>query len=154
MSDSNDGQICPCGGGQVYSACCGRWHAGAPAPSPEALMRSRFTAFVTGDSNYLLATWHPDTRPESLSLDGSPEWTALQIFSAGEQGAKGLVHFRAIYRTGSGWGYLEEHSDFVKEGGHWFYVAGETSEGTLKPGRNEPCPCGSGRKYKSCCLNG
>ena len=117
-------------------------------------MRSRFTAFVTGDSNYLLATWHPDTRPENLSLDGSPEWTALQVFRAGEQGAKGQVHFRAIYRAGSGWGYLEECSDFAKESGHWFYVAGETSEGALKPGRNEPCPCGSGRKYKSCCLNG
>ncbi|MEC9085421.1 MAG: SEC-C metal-binding domain-containing protein, partial [Pseudomonadota bacterium] len=51
-----------------------------------------------------------------------------------------------------GWGYLEERSDFSKENGRWFYREGETREGVLKPGRNDPCPCGSGRKFKACCL--
>jgi len=115
-------------------------------------MRSRYAAFVLKKSGYLLATWHPDTRPGELELEHSPDWASLRILDASEQGSRGRVHFRALYRAGVGWGYLEEISEFVREGDHWFYVAGETSEGTLKPGRNEPCPCGSGRKYKACCL--
>lgn len=115
-------------------------------------MRSRYAAFVLGLSGYLLATWHAKTRPDELDLEGSPAWTMLQILSSGEQGDKGQVHFRAIYRTGNGWGYLEEVSELCREGGRWYYLSGNTSEGALKPGRNEPCPCGSGRKYKACCL--
>ena len=65
---------------------------------------------------------------------------------------EGTVHFRALYRAGGGWGYLEENSRFVRDDERWYYVSGDTREGTLKPGRNESCPCGSGRKYKACCL--
>lgn len=143
---------CPCGSGKAYRDCCHPFHNGESAPSPEALMRSRYAAFVTDRPDYLLDTWHQRTRPETLTLENSPEWTSLRILSAVESGETGTVCFRAVYRLGRGWGFLEERSQFVREEGRWFYLHGETSEGQLKPGRNEPCPCGSGRKYKSCCL--
>jgi len=114
-------------------------------------MRSRYTAFVQKRADYLLQTWHPDTRPADLGLEGSPEWVSLQILDSTEQGSRGTVHFRAVYRAGAGWGYLEEKSDFVREDGRWYYLSGETEEAQLKPGRNELCPCGSGKKFKACC---
>lgn len=154
MSDSasNMPESCPCGSGLAYPDCCQKAHKGVAPDTPEALMRSRYSAFVLGLADYLLATWHPSTRPGSLSLDDSPEWASLQVLDHSMQGDKGQVHFRAIYRAGAGWGFLEERSDFVREAGRWFYVSGATEEGILKPGRNEPCPCGSGKKYKACCL--
>lgn len=115
-------------------------------------MRSRYAAFVLKLTDYVLATWHQSTRPESLTLDDSPEWASLLILDASQGSDAGTVHFRAIYRLANGWGFLEENSDFVKEQGRWYYLKGNTSEGQLKPGRNDPCPCGSGRKYKACCL--
>ena len=114
-------------------------------------MRSRYSAFVLQLADYLRATWHPQTRPASLDMKGSPQWTSLQVLDAGHTGEQGNVHFRAIYRAGSGWGYLEEHSDFLLEDGRWYYLSGDPSEGGLKPGRNDRCPCGSGRKFKVCC---
>lgn len=143
---------CPCGSGEHYHDCCEPLHLGAVASSPEALMRSRYTAFVQNRPDYLLTTWHHSTRPETLSLEDAPNWTSLKILGSTRAGNQGTVHFRAIYRLGSGWGFLEENSDFLQENGHWYYVRGNTSEGQLKPGRNEPCPCGSGKKYKACCL--
>jgi len=152
MNTERDLDQCPCGSGIAYSDCCQRWHAGAPAPDPEALMRSRYTAYVLKNEPYLLDTWHFSTRPRDLDLETSPYWVSLRIISSADEGSRGRVHFRASYQGGSGWGYLEEISQFVKEGVQWLYLEGETSEGVLKPGRNEPCPCGSGGKYKSCCL--
>ncbi|MCK0106543.1 YchJ family metal-binding protein [Marinobacter sp. S0848L] len=152
MEAANSPAQCPCGSGADYSRCCQPWLLGQPAPTPEALMRSRYTAFVKHNVEYLLATWHSATRPSELELEGSPAWTSLNIIEASEKSDRGTVHFRALYRTGSGWGYLEEQSDFVREEGRWFYLSGTTSEGQLKPGRNDVCPCGSGRKFKVCCL--
>lgn len=114
-------------------------------------MRSRYAAFVLNRPDYLLTTWHTDTRPEALDLTDSPDWTSLQILDTTENGGQGTVHFRAVYRLGQGWGYLEENSEFLREGGQWYYLHGDTREGPLKPGRNDPCPCGSGKKYKACC---
>lgn len=115
-------------------------------------MRSRYSAFVLKLVDYLKSTWHSRTRPQSLDLEESPRWASLQILSSGISGSDGNVHFRAIYRAGSSWGYLEEKSRFVLEDKRWYYVSGETTEGVLKPGRNKPCPCGSGKKHKACCL--
>lgn len=114
-------------------------------------MRSRYCAFVLQLSDYLQQSWHSSTRPVSLHLHDSPNWKALQIFSTSQQNDTGKVHFRALYQTGKNWGFLEEESDFLREAGHWFYVAGKTREGQVKPGRNDPCPCGSNKKYKVCC---
>lgn len=143
--------LCPCGSGVLYENCCQPLHQGTPASSPERLMRSRYCAFVLKLSDYLLRSWHTSTRPAQLNLDDSPDWKSLQVMQASEQGDAGFVHFRAIYKTGDGWGFLEEESDFVREQEHWCYRSGKTREGALKPGRNDPCPCGSGRKSKVCC---
>ena len=145
---------CPCGSGQPYAGCCQPFHLNqAVAPTPETLMRSRYSAFVLDLPDYLLATWHPDTRPANLVLSDSPDWTGLQILSSEAVGDRGQVHFRAVYRLAGGFGYLEERSDFVRQQEQWLYVRGDTREGTLSPGRNERCPCGSGKKFKACCLN-
>lgn len=145
--------FCPCGSQQHYDACCQPFHRNeANAPTPEALMRSRYSAFVLGLTDYLLATWHPDTRPATLTLESSPQWVGLQVLSSGEQENRGQVHFRAVYQLPDGFGFLEEESEFLKEGSRWFYVSGKTREGRLSPNRNDRCPCGSGRKYKACCL--
>jgi SEC-C motif domain protein len=112
---------CPCGLGPAYADCCGRWQ-NADAPTAELLMRSRFTAFVRGDTAYLLRTWHPRTRPRSLDLTGGPRYTGLEIL--GQTGGTlfettGTVHFRAYYVGG----VLEENSEFAREDGRWFYLS-------------------------------
>lgn len=142
---------CPCGSEKPYRACCRPLHQGAAAATPRALMRSRYAAFVLGLADYLRQTWHRSTRPARLDLANAPQWSGLEVLGSTEQDETGQVHFRAIHRMGDGWGYLEEKSDFVREAGRWYYLAGDTREGTLRPGRNDRCPCGSGRKFKACC---
>ncbi|MEX3107039.1 MULTISPECIES: YchJ family protein [unclassified Streptomyces] len=116
---------CPCGLPSAYDACCGRYHAGpVGAPTAEALMRSRYSAFVKGDSAYLVRTWHPRTRPGSLELDPGMRWTGLEILRVEDGTAfhgKGVVEFRASYRGGS----LHEVSRFERVDGAWVYVDGE-----------------------------
>jgi hypothetical protein len=78
--------VCPCGLGDGYESCCGRLHAGAPAPTAESLMRSRYSAFAVGDAGYLLRTWHPSGRPQNLSLDspsGGPASRSWKRATAG-----------------------------------------------------------------------
>src|SRR5262249_12900002 len=67
-NDRVDENACPCGLGEDYDSCCGRLHAGTPAPTAESLMRSRYSAFAVGDAGYLLRTWHPSARPRTLTL--------------------------------------------------------------------------------------
>ncbi|MCK0154129.1 YchJ family protein [Alcanivorax sp. S6407] len=142
---------CPCRSGKDYSQCCQPLHDGQPAASPEALMRSRFSAFAMGKADYLLRSWHPGTRPDNLSLDDKEHWVGLTIINASEDSDRGKVHFQAVSQEPHGFTMLEEISNFVREEGHWFYVDGETSVSVLKPGRNDPCLCGSGKKFKKCC---
>ncbi|NII40804.1 SEC-C motif-containing protein [Curtobacterium flaccumfaciens] len=118
---------CPCLSGNPYDECCGPLHAGAPAPTAERLMRSRFSAFALGLPEYLLRSWHPSTRPAMLDLDPDQRWTRLDIVgtrSGGPFDSAGTVTFRAWWRSDSERGTLEETSDFVREGGHWYYVDG------------------------------
>ena len=143
--------VCPCGSQSHYTDCCKPFHAGKKVPSPQALMRSRFTAFVMKLEDYLWASWHPSTRPAELNLDSSPEWVSLRILDSKVKNTSGQVYFQAIYRLSSGWGYLEEVSEFIQEKNRWYYLKGNPKEGVLKPKRNEPCPCGSNKKYKTCC---
>ncbi|MFH8531297.1 YchJ family protein [Streptomyces tendae] len=116
---------CPCGRSEPYEKCCGRFHAGtASAPTAEALMRSRYCAFVQGDAGYLLRTWHPRTRPARLDLDPGMRWTGLEILDTVDGSAfhaTGTVTFRASYRGGS----LHERSRFERVDGAWVYVDGE-----------------------------
>lgn len=144
--------LCPCGSALPLAECCGRYHQGEAAPSPEALMRSRYSAFALGLTDYLRETWHPSTRPASLAADDVTRWRRLEILDHDEEGDRGRVHFRATFQEGRRWGVLEEASRFVREDGRWVYLDGEPSVTRLKPGRNDACPCGSGRKAKACCL--
>ncbi|AZP16631.1 hypothetical protein EJC51_11200 [Streptomyces aquilus] len=116
---------CPCGLPKSYAECCGRYHSGtAAAPTAEALMRSRYSAFVRQDAAYLLRTWHPRTRPTRLDLDPGMRWTGLEILGTGDGSAfhnTGTVEFRASYRGGS----LHERSRFERVDGAWVYVDGE-----------------------------
>jgi SEC-C motif-containing protein len=105
---------CPCGSGLEYDGCCRPFHDGAAAPTPEALMRSRYSAYALGRDDYVLATWHPSTRPDRLENDGI-EWRRLQIVDVSGD----VVEFRASYRGG----LLHERSRFVREGGRWLYVS-------------------------------
>ncbi len=117
---------CPCGGGP-YGACCGPLHAGAAAPTAVALMRSRYSAFAVGLPSYLLATWHPDTRPRTLTLDEDVRWRRLQIVDTARGGpddATGVVEFRAAHRSADGAGVLHERSRFSRVGGRWAYLDG------------------------------
>jgi len=120
-----DGRACPCGLGDDYDACCGRLHAGAAAPTAEALMRSRYSAFAVGDAGYLLRTWHPADRPESLLLDPAIQWTRLAVLEAKGGGlfdAVGTVQFRAVYVRDGKRGVLAETSRFVRDSERWSYA--------------------------------
>jgi len=117
---------CPCGSEQSYADCCGSYHLdGVSAPTAEKLMRSRYSAFAAGDGDYLLRTWHPDTRPAELELDTRMRWTGLEILAT-ERGSmfdsEGTVKFRAHYSAPEGTGVQEENSSFVRVQGHWLYL--------------------------------
>ncbi len=116
---------CPCGKGPAYADCCGRWHAGQAAPTAEALMRSRYSAFVLGLADYLLATWHPNTRPAELTLESSIRWLGLEVRAAHEDGDRATVEFVARSKLGGRAARLHETSRFVREVGRWFYVDGD-----------------------------
>ena len=124
--------LCPCDSGQPYAACCGPWHAGFAAavyaPTPEALMRSRYSAYVLGLIDYLLATWHPSTSPGELEL--SPvKWLGLEVRHAEQAGDAGVVEFVARCRDSSGAQRLHETSRFVRQDGRWYYIDGDMAEG-------------------------
>ena len=93
-------------------------------------MRSRFAAFALGRADYLLASWHPSTRPTTLELDPDVVWRRLQIvdtLAGGPDDADGVVEFRASYRDAAGGGVLHERSRFVRHEGRWVYLDGATS---------------------------
>lgn len=120
---------CPCGGG-AYARCCGPWHDGTPAPSAQALMRSRYSAYVLGLEPYLLATWHASTRPPSLDLAADPDtrWLGLQVRHHETTGDTATVAFVARYKIGGRAHRLEENSRFVREDGRWYYVDGDLKQ--------------------------
>ena len=119
---------CPCGSGLPYAECCGRLHDGsATAATAEQLMRSRYSAFAVGDAAYLLATWHPTTRPHSLDLHPAVRWTGLEVLTTTGGtllAAEGTVEFRAHLVVGGVAGAQHENSRFVREGGRWLYLDG------------------------------
>lgn len=119
---------CPCGSGETYDACCGRFHRReGEAPTAEALMRSRYSAFVVGDVEHLLRTWHPSTRPARLELDADQRWTGLEVLATSAGGpfdADGTVEFTASSVAGGRRAVHRERSRFVREDRRWSYVDG------------------------------
>ncbi len=157
---------CYCGSGKQYSECCELNIKGESVPeTAEALMRSRYSAYVVGEIDYIHSTLHPDHRADH-DLDAArkwsrdSEWLGLEIISTsngGKDDSTGVVEFKAGYRDKSGTHYAHEVSQFEKIDGKWVYVDGEMPKTETfrnkekKVGRNDPCPCGSGKKYKKCC---
>ena len=156
---------CPCGSGLSYDSCCGPIIAGAPAPTAEALMRSRYSAYAQHAyahlEHSLSAEQRKDFNPEEAKRWGdSSEWLGLTIINTvkgGVDDTEGLVEFSAKFRTE---GKDLEHVEtalFGREDGKWVYVGQVAPKGQTvrreqpKVGRNDPCPCGSGKKYKKCC---
>ena len=124
MSES----ACPCGSGRTLKDCCGRHHAGEPAPDAERLMRSRYSAYVLGLGDYLRATWHPDTCPASLDLDvpPRPQWLGLSVKAHRPLDAThATVEFVARYKLNGRAFRLHETSRFEKLDGRWRYVDGD-----------------------------
>ncbi|MDE2455779.1 MAG: SEC-C domain-containing protein [Burkholderiales bacterium] len=117
---------CPCASGRPYAACCGRWHGGTPAPEAEALMRSRYSAFVLGLGEYLRASWHPSKRPATLEFEPGLRWLGLEVRRVHVDGERATVEFVARSKLGGRASRLHEASRFVREDGRWFYVDGDT----------------------------
>ena len=120
---------CPCGNPAGYAACCGPLHAGSVvAASAAQLMRSRYSAYVLKRADWLLASWHPSTRPARLSLDdpagARTTWLGLTVLEHRATGPDTAeVAFVARYRVGGGSAVkMREHSRFVREDGRWYYL--------------------------------
>ena len=134
MKKKNPAASCPCGGvptGATFEACCGHYLSGnAIAPDAERLMRSRYTAYATGNADYVIATWHASTRPATLSLaaPGTPhatKWLGLVVHRhEAQDDSHAKVQFTARDRDGGRAFKMTELSRFVKEDGRWFYCDG------------------------------
>ncbi len=151
--------FCRCGSMKPSDECCAPLLSGIKRPETAlSLMRSRYTAYCLRDGEYLLKTWHTLTQPKELDLQGdATEWAGLLIISCegGEAGAgdtEGVVEFIASYRQCGELRRFRERSRFVKEDGEWLYLDGVILN-EPKQGRNDPCFCGSGKKYKKCCAS-
>ena len=126
---------CPCGDTLPYGKCCGAYHAGQPAPTAEALMRSRYSAYVLGLEAYLHATWHATTRPapQTPLCDPETRWLGLEVRHFEQSGEeRASVEFVARYKVGGRAFRLHEKSRFVREDGAWYYVDGQFID---RPGR-------------------
>jgi len=117
-------------------------------------MRSRYSAYVLENRDYLLATWHADFRPLQLQFDAGIRWLGLEIIADQQQGAKAVVEFEAHLLAAGEVSSIHERSDFVLQQGQWLYTHGEQLAArapSWRPARNQLCPCGSGLKFKRCC---
>lgn len=131
MGSLKPNEACPCGSGKPYAACCGPLHAGdKPAPSAEALMRSRYAAYVLKLEDYLLATWHASTRPSELDLSADDsKWLGLEVRAHIVQDeTHATVDFVARYRIAGRGHRLRELSRFVREDGRWYYIDGDLAD--------------------------
>ncbi|EWH12257.1 hypothetical protein DS2_01010 [Catenovulum agarivorans DS-2] len=149
---------CPCGSELSFEQCCQPFISGSKlAQNAEQLMRSRYSAYATQAVDYIYQTQAPATREQNLKQD-------IQTFAQQSKFVQLTVHehkilsdqqqqvaFTAIYRVENQFHLLKELSDFVYLQGRWYYQSGLSEFQTLKLGRNDPCPCLSGKKFKKCC---
>ncbi len=159
---------CPCESGKSFKKCCEPFITGVKhAETAEQLMRARYTAYTQVEMDFIEKTHDPKTRDETdmeanRKWAESTKWTGLEILETKQGGVDdevGTVAFKAMFVTDEG---LQEHQElslFRKQDGNWYFV--DASDPTKQPvvrsepkvGRNDPCPCGSGKKYKKCCGN-
>ncbi len=157
---------CVCGKGPSTEACCGRFFRGEHrAATAEELMRARYSAFVLGEVDFIVESHHARTRHEvdRSSIETwsrKSEWLGLEIASTEggtENDERGVVEFVARYNVGGLTQTHHERAEFEKDRGRWFFVDGKpvstepVRRAGPRVGRNDPCPCGSGKKYKKCC---
>ncbi|MDA0147168.1 YchJ family protein [Vibrio sp. LaRot3] len=160
---------CPCGAANHYEDCCYPIHQDhSQAHTPEQLMRSRYSAHVKGLVDYVINTYHPSCQAEeqrdAIAESIASDWAKLEVISAepSSHEDEGFVTFKAYFNQEGKQYCLEERSRFVRENELWYYIDGEFPEPeqdprlnqpvqSLKVSRNDPCICGSGRKFKKCC---
>ena len=144
-------QNCFCRSEKLFNDCCGRLiNKNLPADSPEQLMRSRYSAYILKNEEYLLQSWHESTRPASLDLkNDSTHWKKLKIIDASENTVQFVAFFTQDALNKEHVFALTEKSHFVKDN-HWYYLNGDEVE-TIQLTKNMLCPCQSGKKYKRCC---
>lgn len=157
---------CPCNSGKTFGECCGPIIAGsAKAPTCEALMRARYSSYATGDVGFLKSSMVIEAQADfdeasSKAWSAAAEWHGLEIVATEKGGVnddEGVVEFRALYTANGEFCNHHERSTFVRENGEWRFNDGDfVKEKPIereepRVGRNDPCPCGSGKKYKKCC---
>jgi len=159
-------ELCPCGSNAKYSDCCELIHSNlSNAKTAESLMRARYSAFVKNKISFIIDSHDPgdrDTQDESeiSKWAEESEWLGLEIIKTEkglEKDNSGKVEFTANYKMTGRECNHHELSQFKKIDGNWYFCEGKILQDVLKRegpkvGRNEPCPCGSGKKYKKCCL--
>ncbi|MGR5390313.1 YchJ family protein [Vibrio crassostreae] len=171
--------LCPCGSNNTYQQCCESAHLDhSSVETPKQLMRSRYSAHVLGLVDYVIATYHPscdaESQREGITESIDSDWAGLEVIdtAAGLHQDEGFVEFKAYFNEDGAQYCMQERSRFVRENGLWFYIDGEFPEQenehekltepeidprlnqtveSFKIGRNDPCICGSGKKYKKCC---
>jgi SEC-C motif-containing protein len=156
---------CPCGKGESIETCCGPFIEGTKRPeTAEDLMRSRYTAFATGRVDYIFETHDPERRgdiDENSTNDWSKnsEWLGFELVSSeagGPTDDAGVIEFVARYKVKGVSIDHRERAVFRRAGDRWYFVDGQIKNNPPvrrtepRVGRNEPCPCGSGKKYKRC----
>jgi SEC-C motif-containing protein len=155
--------FCACGSSLPFEVCCGPILAGAPAPTAEALMRARYTAYTSGAVDFLLATHKPADgeevdREATERWSRESQWLGLEVVKTERGGAQddsGEVEFVARWKAGGVEHRHHERSRFAKVDGRWLYIDGKEVKpppvrAEARAGRNDPCPCGSGKKFKRC----
>lgn len=155
--------LCACGSEKSYSECCGAFIEGAKTPStPEELMRSRYTAYTKNNIDYIARTMKSPAADRFNAADTGLwaekiEWINLEVIASSMDGSKGFVEFIAHFFQSGKRHVLHELSEFRLDDGIWYYVDGKgpkdirRARAVTQIGRNEPCLCDSGKKYKKCC---
>ena len=142
---------CICGNNKSFDECCSPIISGKKkALHIEELMRSRYSAYVRGDGSYLVLSSIEENRYEDDAklieeFSSKVDWLKLDILHV----EPNIVEFKAYYKEGDTIKVLHEKSNFILQDETWFYVDGELFNSKIE--RNEPCPCGSGKKFKKCC---
>ena len=159
--------LCPCGSGKVYGECCEPVIKGTKAaPTAESLMRARYTSYVKHEIEFIINSCDEGDKIAEIDRKATEEWSKTSIWhglkilntqKGGESDDEGLVEFEATYTDKNNLHEVHhENAYFKKVNGKWLYEAGDVKPMTVvregkKVGRNDPCPCGSGKKYKKCC---